>query len=81
MINKDLMYSTGNSTQYSITYTGKESEKQWICIAWGHCSEDGVITLMAAEKDKVVYDGLCLPWILRRICVRAWAGAAASGSS
>ena len=29
-INKDLMYSTGNSTQYSITYTGKESEKQWI---------------------------------------------------
>ena len=27
-INKDLMYSTGNSTQYYvIIYTGKESEK------------------------------------------------------
>ena len=26
--NKDLLYSTGNSTQYSvITYMGKESEK------------------------------------------------------
>ena len=29
IINKDLLYSTGNSTQYSvITYTGKESEKE-----------------------------------------------------
>ena len=31
--NKDLLYSTGNSTQYSvITYMGKESEKDCICI-------------------------------------------------
>ena len=30
IINKDLSYSTGNSAQYSvITYTGKESEKEW----------------------------------------------------
>ena len=30
-INKDLRYSTGNSTQYSVTtYIGKESEKEWI---------------------------------------------------
>ena len=28
MINKDLLYGTGNSTQYSIiTYMGNESEK------------------------------------------------------
>jgi len=28
------LYSTGNSTQYSvITYMGKESEKEWI---WAH---------------------------------------------
>ena len=28
---KDLLYSTGNSTQYSvITYKGKESEKKYI---------------------------------------------------
>ena len=31
MINKDLLYSTGNFTQYSvITYIGKESEKEQI---------------------------------------------------
>ena len=29
--NKNLLYSTGNSTQYSImTYMGKESTKEWI---------------------------------------------------
>ena len=29
----DLMYSTGNSTQYFlITYMGKESEKEWIYV-------------------------------------------------
>ena len=33
VINKDLLYSTGNSTQYSvITYMGKESDKEWICV-------------------------------------------------
>ena len=33
IINKDLLYSTGNSTQYSvITYMGKESEKEWIDV-------------------------------------------------
>ena len=31
--NKDLRYSTGNSTQYSvITYAGKESEIEWIHV-------------------------------------------------
>ena len=29
--NKDLWYSTGNSTQYSVmAYMGKESKKEWI---------------------------------------------------
>ena len=29
----DLLYSTGNSTQYSlITHVGQESEKEWICV-------------------------------------------------
>ena len=37
--NKDLLYSTGNYTQYSIiTYNGKESEKEsicmYVCITW-----------------------------------------------
>ena len=35
MANKDLLYSTGNSTQYSVmTYMGKESKKdcRYICI-------------------------------------------------
>ena len=32
MVNQDLLYSTGNSTQYSlITHMGRESEKEWIC--------------------------------------------------
>ena len=31
MTNKDLLYSTGSSTQYSVmTYMGKESKKEWI---------------------------------------------------
>ena len=31
--NKDLLYSTGKSAQYSvITYMGKESEKEWIYV-------------------------------------------------
>ena len=31
--NKDLLYSTGNSTQYSVmAYMGKESKKEWIYI-------------------------------------------------
>ena len=31
--NKDLLYSTGNSAQYSImTYRGKESKKEWIYV-------------------------------------------------
>ena len=31
--NKDLWYSTGNSTQYSlVTDMGKESDKEWIYI-------------------------------------------------
>ena len=30
---KDLLYSTGNSTQYSVmTYMGKESKKDWIYV-------------------------------------------------
>ena len=33
MGNKDLMYSIGKLTQYSvITYMGKESEKEWIYV-------------------------------------------------
>ena len=33
IINKDLLYSTGNSAQYSvISYMGKQSEKEWTQI-------------------------------------------------
>ena len=31
--NKDLLYSTGKSTQYSVmAYMGKESKKEWIYV-------------------------------------------------
>ena len=31
--NKHLLYSTGNSTQYSVmAYMGKESKKEWIYV-------------------------------------------------
>ena len=31
--NKDLLYGTGNSTQYSVmTYIRKESKKEWIYV-------------------------------------------------
>ena len=40
MRNKDLLYSTGKSTQYSVvTYIGKESEKEWI---YGICITDSL---------------------------------------
>ena len=33
LANEDLLYSTGNSTQYSmIIYMGKESERQCMCV-------------------------------------------------
>ena len=33
MINKDLVYNTGNSNQYSVmVYMGKESKKEWIYV-------------------------------------------------
>ena len=33
MINGDQLYSRGKSTQCSvITYMGKESEKEWMCV-------------------------------------------------
>ena len=33
MSNKDLLYSTGKSTQYSaVTYMGEEFEKEWIYV-------------------------------------------------
>ena len=33
MVNGDLWYSTGNSTQYSmVTHMEKESEKEWMCV-------------------------------------------------
>jgi len=33
MFSVDMLDSTGNSTQYSVLiYTGKESEKEWICV-------------------------------------------------
>ena len=30
--NKDLLYCTGSSSQYSMTYMGKESKKEWIYV-------------------------------------------------
>ena len=37
MTNKGLLYSTGNYTQYFvITYKGKESGKEYICIYLSH---------------------------------------------
>ena len=39
MVNRDLQYSTWNSTQYSvIIYMGKESEKEWICVYYNWIS-------------------------------------------
>ena len=33
MTNKDLLYSTGNSTRYSVmAYMGKMSKKEWIYV-------------------------------------------------
>ena len=33
MVNSDLLYSKRNSTLYSVTtYTGKDSEKEWISV-------------------------------------------------
>ena len=35
--NKDLLYSTGNSSQYSVmTYMGKEVKKEWMYVKLIH---------------------------------------------
>ena len=47
MANGDLLSSTGNSIQYSvITYMGKESEKEWICIIESLCCTAEIITTL-----------------------------------
>ena len=39
IVNKELQFSTGNSTQYSvIIYMGKESEKEWMYARMPACS-------------------------------------------
>ena len=50
MVNRDLLYSTGNPTQYSvITYMEKECEKEWIhvmCITESLCCIAEIITTL-----------------------------------
>ena len=39
IINNDLLYTTGDSIQYSvIIYMGKDSEKAWIYVYMNHCA-------------------------------------------
>ena len=38
LANRDFLYSTENSTQYSvIIYAGKESEREWMCVHLCKC--------------------------------------------
>ena len=50
MTNKDLLYSTGNSTQYSgITYMRKEPKKEWIYITESFCctpENNSIVTIL-----------------------------------
>ena len=50
IVSGEQLYSTGNSTQYSVvTYTGKESEKEWgmcICITESLCCTAEIITTL-----------------------------------
>ena len=55
-INKDLSYSTGNSAQYSvITYTGKESEKEWTCgyVTESLCCTPEANTTLSINHDPI----------------------------
>ena len=61
MTNKDLLYSTRNSIQYSvITYMGKESEKEWIyrcvcvcvCILTQHCKSTTLCKKLKREDEE-----------------------------
>ena len=48
LANRDLLYSTENSPQYSVmVYVGKESEKEWMCITQSLCC--------TAEITKAMY--------------------------
>ena len=42
-ISEDLLYSIGNTGHYSVmTYTGKESKREWmyVLVGWHHVSMD-----------------------------------------
>ena len=51
--NKDLLYSTGNSTQYSVmTFMGKETKKEWIYVYDSLCRtpETNIVNQLYANK-------------------------------
>ena len=47
LANRDLLYSTENSTQYSaIIYVGKESEREWIHMPGSLCCTAEIIATL-----------------------------------
>ena len=63
-INKDLLRSTGNSSQYFIiAYIGKESEKEYVCITESLCytPEAAAAAAAAAAKSLQLCLTLCDP--------------------
>ena len=63
MVNGDLLYSTGNSTQESvIIYVGKESETEWMCVYCGY----NRIALMYSRNYRNVLNQLCFNKALKK---------------
>ena len=66
MDNKDLLYSTGNSTQYSVmTYMGKESKKEWIYVKLIHCAiQQNLTQHCKSTKKKLTSYLTVIEWLL-----------------
>ena len=62
---KDLLYGTGNSTQYSaMTYMGKKSEREWICVQLFWVSQVVLVVknLPAMQETQPIPESGRFPW-------------------
>ena len=64
--NKDLLFGTGNSTQYSVmAYTGKDSKKECVCVCVCVCIHIGMCEVKITQSCPTLCDPV--DYIVHRI--------------